>query len=67
MPTTPQIERHFRTTDFVRDIVIAMSEGLTVPIALAAGISGAVTHYEVIFRQSWSGVSRQVLHLLLLD
>jgi VIT1/CCC1 family predicted Fe2+/Mn2+ transporter len=42
MPTTPHIERHFTATDTVRDIVIGMSDGLTVPFALAAGISGAV-------------------------
>jgi ABC-type sulfate/molybdate transport systems ATPase subunit len=42
MPTTPHIERHFTATDTVRDIVIGMSDGLTVPFALAAGLSGAV-------------------------
>jgi VIT1/CCC1 family predicted Fe2+/Mn2+ transporter len=41
MPLTPHIERHFTATDTVRDIVIGMSDGLTVPFALAAGISGA--------------------------
>jgi VIT1/CCC1 family predicted Fe2+/Mn2+ transporter len=41
MPTTPHIERHFTSTEMVRDIVIGMSDGLTVPFALAAGISGA--------------------------
>lgn len=40
MPLTPHIERHFTATDTVRDIVIGMSDGLTVPFALAAGISG---------------------------
>lgn len=40
MPTTPHIERHFTATETVRDIVIGMSDGLTVPFALAAGISG---------------------------
>jgi ABC-type sulfate/molybdate transport systems ATPase subunit len=42
MPTAPHIERHFTATDTVRDIVIGMSDGLTVPFALAAGLSGAV-------------------------
>jgi VIT1/CCC1 family predicted Fe2+/Mn2+ transporter len=42
MPTTPHIERHFTATETVRDIVIGMSDGLTVPFALAAGLSGAV-------------------------
>jgi VIT1/CCC1 family predicted Fe2+/Mn2+ transporter len=41
MPTTPHIEKHFTATDTVRDIVIGMSDGLTVPFALAAGLSGA--------------------------
>jgi VIT1/CCC1 family predicted Fe2+/Mn2+ transporter len=40
MPTEPHIERHFRANETVRDIVIGMSDGLTVPFALAAGISG---------------------------
>lgn len=40
MATEPHIERHFRANETVRDIVIGMSDGLTVPFALAAGISG---------------------------
>jgi hypothetical protein len=36
MPTTPHIKRHFTTTVTVRGIVIGMSDGLTVPFALAA-------------------------------
>ena len=42
MPTVPHIERHFTGNEMVRDIVIGMSDGLTVPFALAAGISGVV-------------------------
>ena len=42
MPTTPHIEKHFQATETVRDVVIGMSDGLTVPFALAAGLSGAV-------------------------
>ncbi len=42
MPTTPHIEKHFTATETVRDVVIGMSDGLTVPFALAAGLSGAV-------------------------
>lgn len=42
MPQTPHIERHFTGGATVRDIVIGMSDGLTVPFALAAGLSGAV-------------------------
>lgn len=48
MPVTPHIERHFTATDTVRDIVIGMSDGLTVPFALAAGISGAVAVTGVV-------------------
>ena len=42
MPITPHVEKHFTATEAVRDIVIGMADGLTVPFALAAGISGAV-------------------------
>jgi vacuolar iron transporter family protein len=35
-------EKHFTASDSVRDVVIGMSDGLTVPFALAAGISGAI-------------------------
>ena len=42
MPRTPHIERHFTGTATVRDIGIGMADGLTVPFALAAGLSGAV-------------------------
>src|SRR6202008_294536 len=42
MPQTPHIEKHFTASETVRDIVIGMSDGLTVPFALAAGLSGAV-------------------------
>jgi VIT1/CCC1 family predicted Fe2+/Mn2+ transporter len=40
MPQTPHIEKHFTGSEVVRDIVIGMSDGLTVPFALAAGLSG---------------------------
>src|ERR1700682_4230582 len=42
MPATPHIEGHFTSSAMVRDLVIGMADGLTVPFALAAGISGAV-------------------------
>jgi VIT1/CCC1 family predicted Fe2+/Mn2+ transporter len=42
MPATIHVEKHFTATETVRDIVIGMSDGLTVPFALAAGLSGAV-------------------------
>jgi VIT1/CCC1 family predicted Fe2+/Mn2+ transporter len=48
MPQTPHIEKHFTASETVRDIVIGMSDGLTVPFALAAGLSGAVDTTSVI-------------------
>jgi VIT1/CCC1 family predicted Fe2+/Mn2+ transporter len=48
MPQTPHLERHFTATNIVRDIVIGMSDGLTVPFALAAGLSGAVASTRII-------------------
>ncbi len=35
------VERHFTASEAVRDVVIGMSDGLTVPFALAAGLSGS--------------------------
>src|SRR3954471_9280456 len=40
MHTTLHSERHFEASDTVRDVVIGMSDGLTVPFALAAGLTG---------------------------
>lgn len=53
MPTTHptltgHLETHFQSSDRVRDVVIGMSDGLTVPFALAAGLSGAVDSTHVI-------------------
>jgi VIT1/CCC1 family predicted Fe2+/Mn2+ transporter len=48
MPQTPHVERHFTASETVRDIVIGMSDGLTVPFALAAGLSGAVEASAII-------------------
>jgi len=41
-------EKHLKSSDFITDVVIGMSDGLTVPFALAAGLSGAVTNNEII-------------------
>ena len=41
-------ETHFSASESVRDVVIGMSDGLTVPFALAAGLSGAITSNHVI-------------------
>ncbi len=48
MPTIPHIEKHFTSSETVRDVVIGMADGLTVPFALAAGLSAAVTSTGVI-------------------
>jgi VIT1/CCC1 family predicted Fe2+/Mn2+ transporter len=48
MPQTPHVEKHFTASETVRDIVIGMSDGLTVPFALAAGLSGAVESGGII-------------------
>jgi len=39
-PHTEHAEKHFEASDTVRDVVIGMSDGLTVPFALAAGLTG---------------------------
>jgi len=48
MPQTRHIERHFTAGETVRDIVIGMSDGLTVPFALAAGLTGAIAQAGII-------------------
>ncbi len=48
MPQTRHVERHFTAGDTVRDIVIGMSDGLTVPFALAAGLTGAIDRAGII-------------------
>lgn len=48
MPQTPHIEKHFTAGETVRDIVIGMSDGLTVPFALAAGLTGAISDSHII-------------------
>jgi len=42
------VERHFASGNLVRDIVIGMADGLTVPFALAAGLTGAVSVTRLI-------------------
>jgi len=48
MTMAPHAEKHFTAGNFVRDVVIGMSDGLTVPFALAAGLSGAVQNTRLI-------------------
>jgi vacuolar iron transporter family protein len=49
-PHVPHQEIHFQSSDTVRDVVIGLSDGLTVPFALAAGLAGAVsaTHLVIL-------------------
>jgi VIT1/CCC1 family predicted Fe2+/Mn2+ transporter len=44
----PHVEKHFTAPEAVRDVVIGMSDGLTVPFALAAGVSGAVSSSKIV-------------------
>lgn len=49
--STPQpkhTEKHSKASASVRDVVIGMSDGLTVPFALAAGISGAIAVSHIV-------------------
>jgi len=41
-------EKHFQQSEILKDIIIGLADGLTVPFALAAGLSGAVTHNNII-------------------
>jgi VIT1/CCC1 family predicted Fe2+/Mn2+ transporter len=57
VPTTPHIERHFTAGDTVRDIVIGMSDGLTVPFALAAGLTGAISQSRIIITAGFAEIA----------
>jgi VIT1/CCC1 family predicted Fe2+/Mn2+ transporter len=48
LPHVPHVEQHFEASETVRDVVIGMSDGLTVPFALAAGLSGTVSVTSII-------------------
>src|SRR5215203_111668 len=48
MDTHLHHEEHLQSSATIRDIVIGMSDGLTVPFALAAGLSGAVNSTGII-------------------
>ncbi|MBV9989520.1 MAG: VIT1/CCC1 transporter family protein [Chitinophagaceae bacterium] len=41
-------EQHLTSSEILKDVVIGMSDGLTVPFALAAGLSGAVDNVSLI-------------------
>jgi vacuolar iron transporter family protein len=42
------VEKHFMASEFVRDVVIGMADGLTVPFALAAGLSGTLSSSTLV-------------------
>jgi vacuolar iron transporter family protein len=48
IPQTPHVEHHFKGSEVVRDIVIGMSDGLTVPFALAAGLSSIANSTTIV-------------------
>jgi vacuolar iron transporter family protein len=45
---SPHVEQHLSSSAFISDVVIGMADGLTVPFALAAGLSGAVDSNAII-------------------
>ncbi len=57
MPQTPHAEHHFTASAVVRDIVIGMSDGLTVPFALAAGLSGAAVGTRVVVTAGFAEIA----------
>jgi VIT1/CCC1 family predicted Fe2+/Mn2+ transporter len=57
MPMTPHIEKHFTASEAVRDIVIGMSDGLTVPFALAAGLTGAISQTHLIVTAGFAEIA----------
>ncbi len=57
MPTTPHLEKHFTAGNTVRDIVIGMSDGLTVPFALAAGLTGAISQSRLIITAGFAEIA----------
>lgn len=48
VPQPNHREQHLKNSDFITDMVIGMSDGLTVPFALAAGLSGAVSDNGIV-------------------
>lgn len=57
MKTIYHREEHFKGGNTVRDIVIGMSDGLTVPFALAAGISGAIAETHLVVTAGFAEIA----------
>lgn len=57
MPQTPHTEKHFTAGQTVRDTVIGMADGLTVPFALAAGLTGAIDSVKIIVTAGFAEIA----------
>ena len=57
MAHAEHVETHFMATNFVRDVVIGMADGLTVPFALAAGLSGAQMEFANVVKLVHVGIA----------
>src|SRR5689334_13747021 len=57
MPQTQHIEKHFTASNTVRDIVIGMADGLTVPFALAAGLTGAIAVSRIVVTAGFAEIA----------
>jgi vacuolar iron transporter family protein len=57
MPQTPHVEKHFTAGNTVRDIVIGMADGLTVPFALAAGLTGAIASSHIVLTAGFAEIA----------
>jgi vacuolar iron transporter family protein len=57
MDSPEHVERHFTASAAVRDIVIGMADGLTVPFALAAGLTGAVASTAIVVTAGFAEIA----------
>src|SRR5258708_40155317 len=57
MPLTPHTEKHFMAGEAVRDVVIGMSDGLTVPFALAPGLTGAIASTHLVVTAGFAEIA----------
>ena len=55
--STTHQERHFTASEMVRDIVIGMADGLTVPFALAAGLTGAIAQSKLVVTAGFAEIA----------
>lgn len=66
-PRNQNKEKHFTATETVHDIVIGMSDGLTVPFALAAGLTGVVTSSHIIIAAGFAEIAAGSITMCLAD